>query len=241
MRSYQTILVLSPKVIDEKIISPLRDSSRYKLNQWRNLIAQAVGFSTYHGMLKSENILFDSTSIFSLLNDSAKLELEITMEDLCTWYVPGSPRGYLCAGYHKASNTFDSNLYYDDGRGLWASGYQFFRLGNICMSKPEAEGFFAVLNGQILESDFESDFESIVMSTLENFKYEERSDPYYFWVHNSHEEREQFLNCSSIQQLYCKVADFYGADSEEYFASWGFTIDDFVNELLHDENLAFNL
>lgn len=240
MRSYQKILVLSPNVIDEKIISPLRDPSKYKLNQWRNLVAQAVGFSTYHNMLKSENILFDSTCIYSLLNYSAKSELEIIMEDLCTWYIPVSSRGDLCAGYHKASNTFDSALFYDDGRGLWASGYQFFRLGNMCMSKLEAERFLADLNEQILDSDSELDLESIVMFTLEKYEFVERSDPYYFWIHNSPEEREQFLNCSSIQQLYCKIADFFGADSEEYFASLGFTIQDFVYDLLHDENLAFN-
>lgn len=243
----QTMLVLTPQVVDEKIISPLRDSSKYKLNEWRNLVAQAIGFSTYHDLLKRDLILFDFTRISFLLNYSAEKQLYVTMKNLCTWFVPTAQEGYLSVCYDSAFNSFDSFLYDDDGRGLWSSGDKYYRLGNICMNMQEADRFLADLNEHIIESEFEpsnlesSDLEYEVMSTLENYEYVQRGSPYDFWKHGgTYKERQSLLNCKSIKQFYSKVADFVGEEGEGYFASWGFTIAEFVEELLNDEDLAFS-
>lgn len=244
----QTMLVLTPQVVDEKIISPLRDSSKYKLNEWRNLVAQAIGFSSYHDLLKRDQILFDRKKISSLLNYSAEKRLHVTMASLCTWYVPSTLEGYLCACYDSKLNSFDSFLYDDDGRGLWSSGCKYYRIGNICMSMQEAERFLTDLNEQIIETEFKpsdlesSDLEYAVMSTLKNYEYVQRSSPYEFWEHyGTYEERQSLLNCKSIKQFYSKVADFVGKDGEGNFASLGFTIAEFIEELLDDETLHSHL
>ncbi len=233
----QTMLVLSAKTIDEQIISPLRDTTTHKLNEWRNLVAQAIGFSTYHDLMKREFVLFDSRCMRALLNSSGSEKLYSTMRNLCTWYVPTSVRGYLCVSRFKEINSFESALYDDDGRGLWSQALEFYRLGNICMSMGEAERFVADLNAQAEDSDDEPDVES----TLNKYEHVERSCPYEFWVHMDRELRETFLNCRTKQQFYSEVADFVGEDGGEYFASWGFTIAEFVEELLEDEDLAFSV
>lgn len=238
----QTMLVLTPQVVDEKIISPLRDSSKYQLNEWRNLVARAIGFSSYHDLLKRDLILFDCKKISSLLNYSAEKRLYVTMASLCTWYVPSTLEGSLCACYDSELNAFDSFLY-DDGRGLMFSGDKYYQLGNICMSMHEAERYLTELNEKVIETEFKSsDLEYEVKSALENYEYVQRSSPYDFWEHcGTYEERQSLLNCKSIKQFYSKVADFVGKEGEGYFASMGFTIAEFVEELLNNEDLAFSL
>jgi hypothetical protein len=233
----QTMLVLSAQTIDELIISPLRDTATYKLNTWRNLVAQAMGFSNYHHLMKHEFVLFEAGCMCPLLNLSATENLYDITGNLCTWYIPASVSGYLCVGKYNDINRFDSTLYDDDGRGLWSREMEFYRLGNICMSKDEAKRFVADLNEQAEDLDFALGLEN----TLDKYEHVERSHPCEWWEHMDSKLRDNFLNCRTKHQLYSEVANFVREDGESYFASWGFTISEFVKELLDDENLAFSV
>jgi hypothetical protein len=232
------MLVLPPQTIDEKIICKLRDSSTHKLNEWRNLVAQAIGFSTYHDMMKRRAVLVDSDSIKDLLSNSSRSKLSFIMSDLSAWYVPDTFNGHLCIRKNVELNWFFGQVYDDDGRGLWEQGQLFCSLGQICVSKAVVQQFVDDLNDLVDDTDIGPEE---VIRSIGAYDVVKRGSPYDFWLHSSHEERQSFLNCRTKGQFYAQVSDFIDADLEAYFASWGFSIADFVEELLADENMAFHV
>ncbi len=237
MIAYQTMLVLSSSTIDEKIISPLRGETDFKLNEWRNLVAQAIGFSTYHELMKREFVVFASSSLNNLLGYFGAEKLDDIVADLCTWYVPPTVDSSLYVVRSKVANCFLRTLCSDDGRGLWSNNHAFYDLGKICMSKTEAERFIDDLNELDLDPDDEPDLQRM----LENYEYEERCTPHEIWLRYSenHSVHDELLKSRSKKQLYSKVADYIGNDGDSWPASWGFTTKDFVEFLLNDDSLEF--
>ncbi|WP_157610871.1 hypothetical protein [Arsukibacterium perlucidum] len=234
MLVYPKMLILAPKDIDAKFISPLRDKTKYKLNEWRNIFAQAIGFKSFIEMSKRESVLLNIDQVLKVIDSEADPKLRKLMLQSAAWYVPSQYDSYLCVNYWDDTDYFSSTIYEDDGRGLWSPNERYFRLGKVCISKSDSEKLIEELNDRIEHASVE---ELCLSDCISTYDHVQRSHPYDYWSNNNdHEGRKALLDCRTLPQLYAAVCDFAGIDGEEYFARFGFTISDFIEEIMNDEN-----
>lgn len=232
------MLILSPKDIDAKFICPFRNKTKYKLSEWRNKFAQAIGFKSFLEMSKRKSVLLNIDQVSQVIDRDSYPKLRNLVKKIATWYVPSEYDSHLCINYWADAECFSSTIYEDDGRGLWSPNEKYFSLGKICISKVDIEEFIKRLNDEIRHTSVEDLYISELISSYTHVK---RSHPYDYWSNiNDYEERQALVNCKTLQQLYSAVCDIVGNSGEEYFASFGFTISDFIQEVLDDENCSIN-
>ncbi|SEI13066.1 hypothetical protein SAMN05660691_04033 [Rheinheimera pacifica] len=233
------MLILSTTDIDVKIICPSRNKSKYKLNEWRNIFAQAIGFKSFHEMSKRESVLITFRQVLDVIDEDLYDKFYQILDNEITWHVPSRYNNYFCVAFEKEYNYFSDIIYEDDGSGLWNRSVEFFKIGSICITKAEFDKFTTELNMGI-DDDTEVD-QYYISDCLSSFQYEERGHPYDYWTHRgTYEERQELVNCRTMKQLYAAVCDYVGTDSEELFASYGFSLSEFIEEILEDEDCLIN-
>lgn len=235
MLAYPSALVLTPEYLDKHIICDLRKKGRYKLNQWRNLFANEIGFASFQDMTKQNLILFSVDKVSSIVDIS---QLCKAMWAVSEWYVPATPGGNLCIAVSTDDNSVLPCLFDDDGRGVWISGYKIIRLGNICLTKDDAEELIQYFSNELKNNTVA---ELIIDPSFFPVAYVERSSIHEYWRgFNSSSERDSLLQCRTFPQLYAAICAHAGSNAETNLASVGCTITDLINDILNDEQCVIS-
>ncbi|KKO45776.1 hypothetical protein WG68_08655 [Arsukibacterium ikkense] len=233
------MLILSPTDIDVNIICPLRNKSKYKLNEWRNIFSQAIGFKSFHEMSKRESVLLSISQASQVLDGDYYRKFFTIVNNEIKWYIPSHYDSYFCIAYEPDLQYISGSIYEDDGSGLWSKGVKYFKIGQICIAKAEFNRFRMQLFLGIDDDTEVNDY--YIDDCLSSYHYIKRGSPYDYWTNRgTNEERKDLLNCRTIKQLYAGVCDYVGTDGEELFASYGFSISEFIDEILQDQNCLIN-
>lgn len=232
--SYPTMLILSPEVIDKNFIIPSLNQNLHSIDDWRDLFAQRIGLKSFSDMSLRKAILIDARTLNGFIGN-----VSTQMRQLSTWYVPEGSRGELYMSIESFPDS-DPELHVVSSSLAvyestpWEKGTTFLKLGNICISKADAKKLIADYEEKLEYGDIEG---LEPPTNGDPVSFVERGAPYDFWA-GSHdfEKRREFLNCQTLPGLYALLCDFMGVEAEEVFASYGFTIHDFVEEILNDED-----
>lgn len=239
MLAFPRMLMLSPKTIDKKFISPLRNSDKYKLNEWRNIFSQAIGFKSFHEMTKRNVVLLDFQQALKVVDNSTKLKYLMWQE--ATWYIPYDDEVQLCIRLDVRKKCLSPEIYEFQRNTFRDPNYKYFSIGNVCISKESAK-YLIDIESESLKFSIEDNLldEFYISPPLPNFDpVNKKRTPYDYWSNHygtAYEDRQALVKCKTMRQLYAALCDYIGGETGETFGDWGFTIAEFIEEILYDED-----
>ncbi|MDF2177933.1 hypothetical protein P2G88_06685 [Aliiglaciecola sp. CAU 1673] len=237
MLAFSPALILSPSIIDQKIISPLRNQAAWKLNNWRNEFAKAIGFDSFNAMNKRKLVLIESGSIMKSLQQNINVEdLNYVFADLTTCYVPRGQDWSLYFGIWKDDFQLLPHLYEDHGRGLWHPNIRYLELGQRSLTKEDVAELRAFVSESLEEGS--ADSLEYLPDELLNKAKEFGSERKLIgeWFHSHIDHVHPLLSCKSHGQLLATICDVLGEEAEQWLASWGCSLSDLISYIYEHED-----
>jgi hypothetical protein len=222
-------LILTPSDLDSKFISPLRNKNEYKLNEWRNIFAEKIGFKSFQQMSQRDYVLLHVWDAYAIIDSEYDDDFYRIAESETKWVIPKEREGSLCARVHRETATVSPKLekYYGDGR--WHPHYNYINLGNFCISKRDAKEIIDIISYGTRSLDE-------VQQLGERYGVERRSPDEYWATTSDYKARQTLVKCKTKNQLYAEICNFVGPDGDYWFGNIGLSLSEFIQEILDDDD-----